>query len=162
MTVAEPLELYRTEVPPDWIDYNGHMNVAFYLYAFDRAMDVLMQRVGLDAAHRDATGGTIFAVEGHLTYQRELKLGEPLRISLHLLGLDRKKIHSFWRMHHAEEGFLSSTAEFVSLYVDLGTRRSASMPDPIYGALAEIHEAQAELDRPVEAGRSVGMGRRGG
>ena len=73
MIEAAPLELYRTEVPEDWIDYNGHMNVAFYLYAFDRGMDVLMQKVGLDAAHRESAGGTIFAVEGHLTYQRELQ-----------------------------------------------------------------------------------------
>lgn len=159
MTEATPLELYRTEVPREWIDYNGHMNVAFYLYAFDRGMDGLMQRVGLDAAHREAEGGTIFAVEGHLTYQREMKLGEPLVISLQLLGWDRKKIHSFWRMHHAEEGFLAATGEFISLYVNLATRRSAVMPDSIHDALAEIGAAQVGLATPPEAGRAVGQKR---
>lgn len=159
MIEAAPLELFRTEVPREWIDYNGHMNLAFYLYAFDRGMDGLMQRVGLDAAHREAAGGTIFAVEGHLTYPREMKLGEPLVVSLQLLGWDRKKIHSFWRMHHAEEGFLAATGEFLSLYVNLETRRSAAMPDSIHAALAEIGEAQIGLARPPEAGRSVGLRR---
>lgn len=152
-----PLELYRTDVPQEWIDYNGHMNVAFYLYAFDRGMDGLMARIGLDAVHREEVGGTLFAVEGHLTYQREMKLGEPLVITLQLLGWDRKKIHSFWRMHHAEEGFLAATGEFLSLYVNLGTRRSAIMPEAMQTALEEIGETHAGLAWPPEAGRAVKM-----
>lgn len=159
MTAATPLELYRTEVPREWIDYNGHMNLAYYLYAFDRGMDGLMERVGLDAAHRETAGGTIFAVEGHLTYQREMKLGEPLLVTLQLLGWGRKKIHSFWRMHHATEGYLAATGEFLSLYVNLETRRSASLPDSIHDALAAIGESQKALPPPPEAGRAVGLRR---
>lgn len=152
-----PLELYRTEVPQEWIDINGHMNVAYYLYAFDRGMDGLMERVGLTAEHREKAGGSIFAVEGHLTYQRELKLGEPLVISLQLLGWDKKKFHTFWRMHHAEAGFLAATGEFLSLYVNLGSRRSTEMPESIEAALAAVAEAQGDLPWPKEAGRAVQM-----
>lgn len=152
---AGPLELYRTNIPEEWIDYNGHMNVAYYVYAFDRGVDGLAQRIGLTEEHREQTGGTIFAAEGHLTYQRELKLGDPIVISLQLLGWDRKRLHTFWRMHHAEEGELAATGEFMSLYVDLNTRRSAQMPEEIQQKLAELEAEQAGLPWPAEAGRAV-------
>ncbi|HLS68718.1 MAG TPA: thioesterase family protein [Kiloniellales bacterium] len=150
-----PLELYRTRIPQEWIDYNGHMNVAYYLYAFDRGVDGLAARIGLTEAHRLETGGTIFAAEGHLTYQRELKLDEPIVITLQLLGWDRKRIHSFWRMMHAEEGYLAATGEFMSLYVNLETRRTSEMPQNIQQALAEISAEQEGLSWPPEAGRAV-------
>lgn len=152
---AEPLELYRTRIPEEWIDYNGHMNLAYYVYAFDRGVDGLMQRIGLTVEHREQTGGTIFAAEGHLTYQRELKLDDPIVISLQLLGWDRKRLHTFWRMHHAEEGYLAATGEFMSLYVNLETRRSAQMPEDIQQKLAEITAEQEGLPWPAEAGRAV-------
>ena len=150
-----PLELYRTRIPEEWIDYNGHMNLAYYVYAFDRGVDGLMQRIGLTEEHREQTGGTIFAAEGHLTYQRELQLGDPIVISLQLLGWDRKRLHTFWRMHHAEDEQLAATGEFMSLYVNLNTRRSAQMPEDIQRKLAEIAAEQESLPWPAEAGRAV-------
>lgn len=150
-----PLELYRTTIAEEWIDYNGHMNVTWYLYAFDRGVDGLAARIGLTEEHRQQTGGTIFAAEGHLTYQRELKLGDPIIVTLQLLGWDRKRIHTFWRMLHAEEGYLAATGEFLSLYVNLESRRTSDMPKNIQEALAEIAAEQEGLPWPAEAGRAV-------
>src|SRR5699024_10398902 len=131
------------------------MNVSYYLYAFDRGVDGLAARIGLTEAHRKETGGTIFSVEGHMTYQRELQLDDPIVVSLHLLGWDRKRIHNFWRMEHAEEGFLAATGEFMSLYVNLETRKSSDMPQSIQNELAAITAEQEDLPWPPEAGRAV-------
>lgn len=152
-----PLELERLKVQPDWIDYNGHMNVAYYLVAFDRAYDVFMDAVGVDQPFRDRTGGTIFAVEAHVSYQAELKVEAPLVMALQLVGYDRKRLHTFMTMHHAEEGFLAATVEWMSLYVDLATRRVAAMPDEIFERVEAIGRAHAALPRPAVAGKGIAM-----
>jgi acyl-CoA thioester hydrolase len=152
-----PLELKRLKVQPDWIDYNGHMNVAYYLVAFDRAYDVFMDRVGVDQPFRDRTGGTIFAVEAHVSYQAELKVEAPLVMALQLVGYDRKRLHTFMTMHHAEEGFLAATVEWMSLYVDLATRRVTAMPDEIFERVEAIGQAHAALPRPAISGKGIAM-----
>jgi acyl-CoA thioester hydrolase len=155
MAIPAPLELYRDHVQDDWIDYNGHMNVAYYVLAFDRATDAFLTYLGLDSAHRDATGGTTFTVEAHVTYQREMRQGAPLRVSTRLLGFDAKRVHYFQQMHHGVEGYLAATCEWLMLYVDLSTRRTAALPEAVAGRLAAIAKAHAALPMPPEVGRAI-------
>src|SRR3546814_11135356 len=77
-----PFDRHRAVVLPEWIDYNGHMNVDYYLLAFDQATDLFFDHLGLGAAHRAATGGSTFAGDIHLTYRRELREGDPLRVKI--------------------------------------------------------------------------------
>ncbi|MFQ5774057.1 MAG: thioesterase family protein [Kiloniellaceae bacterium] len=157
MTIPAPLILHREAVRPDWIDYNGHMNVAYYVLAFDHACDAFLDFIGMDEAYRMRTGGTTFAVECHVTYQREVGEGDPLSFATQLLGFDEKRIHHFYRMYHAEEGFLAATSEWMSLHVDLASRRVAPMASDLIARLAEIFAAHRSLPRPCEAGRWIGM-----
>ncbi|RMD62647.1 MAG: thioesterase-like protein [Alphaproteobacteria bacterium] len=157
MSAAAPLELHSEVVRPEWIDYNGHMNVAYYVLAFDHACDAFLDHVGLDAAYRTRTGGTTFAVECHITYQREVAAGDPLRFTTQLLAYDEKRIHHFHCMYHAREGYLAATAEWMSLHVDLTTRRVAPMAPEVQTRLADIYAVHSTLARPPEAGRAVGM-----
>ncbi|SME97697.1 (3S)-malyl-CoA thioesterase [Tistlia consotensis] len=157
MSSQGPLEVKRLKVEPGWIDYNGHMNVAFYLFAFDRGYDVFMDRIGVDQAFRERTGGTIFTGEAHVSYHAELKLDAPIALTLQVIGYDRKRLHTFMTMRHAEEDFLAATVEWMSLFVDLNTRRVAEMPDEIYAALDAIGRAHAALPRPAAVGKSIAM-----
>lgn len=150
-----PFDRYRGVVPAAWIDHNGHMNVAYYLLAFDQATDLFFDHLGLDAAHREATGGTTFAGDIHLTYQRELREGDPLRVTAQLLAYDDKRLRFFQRMHHAEEGFLAATMECLTLYVDLARRRVAPFPADIRARLATVDAAHRALPLPPEAGRVI-------
>ena len=93
MTVPAPLELHREVVLPEWIDYNGHMNVAYHVLAFDHACDAFLDYVGLDETYRTRTGGTTFAAECHITYLRELDAGAPLRFATQLFDYDEKRFH---------------------------------------------------------------------
>ena len=155
MNITAPLELHRCVVRPEWIDYNGHMNVAYYVLAFDHATDAFLDFVGLDEALRDRTGSSTFSVEAHITYQREVGDGDPLRFTTHLLGYDEKRIHYLHRMYHEVEGFLSATVEWMTLHIDLNLRKVAPMPAEVQARLARILESHRALPWPEEVGRVI-------
>ncbi|GAB4177633.1 MAG: thioesterase family protein [Thalassobaculales bacterium] len=149
---------YLARVEAAHVDYNGHMNVAYYMLFFDRATDAMLERLGLGAAYRAATGHSVFAVEAHITYGREVLEGAPLAIDSRLLAADAKRLHMFHRMTQAEAGFQAATCEFAILHVDLASRRTAPFPPEIAAALPA---AVGDAPWPAEAGRAVGFARRG-
>jgi acyl-CoA thioester hydrolase len=153
--IEAPFERHSAVVLPEWIDYNGHMNVAYYLLAFDHASDAFFDYLGLDAAHREATGGSTFAADIHLTYQREVHEGDPLRFTSQLLGFDDKRLRFFQSMYHAADGYLAATMEGLTLYVDLARRRVTPFPEEIITRLEAVFTAHRSLPLPPEAGRVV-------
>jgi acyl-CoA thioester hydrolase len=152
-----PLALHREAVRAEWIDYNGHMNVAYYVLVFDHATDAFLDHLGLDGAYRAESGCSTFALESHLTYERELAEGDPLEITTQLLDFDERRIHFFHRMLHAGEGYLAATTELLSLHVDLGRRRAEPMSQSVLARLRVLGKAHARLPRPPQAGRAVGL-----
>ncbi|BAI71563.1 hypothetical protein AZL_009250 [Azospirillum sp. B510] len=152
---SAPLSLHHETVRPEWIDYNGHMNVAYYLLAFDHATDAVLDRFGIGKAYVAAENRSVFVADAHLTYAREVTEGTPLRFESLLLGADAKRLHLFHEMRHAEEGWLAATAEFMLLHVDLGIRRTCPFPPSVAATLAEEALAHATLPRPPQAGRAI-------
>ena len=152
-----PFDEYRDVVRREWIDHNDHMNVGYYVVVFDFATDAFLAWVGLDAAHRRAHEVTTFCLEAHVTYHREVRLGDPLRFTTVLLGHDAKRVHYIHAMYHATEGYLASTNELMSLHVDLATRRGGSMAPEVLARLARIQAAHDALPRPPQAGRRIGL-----
>jgi acyl-CoA thioester hydrolase len=151
------LRLHEETVRPEWLDYNGHLNLAYYLVAFDHASDKFLHHVGLGEAYTRAGGGSIFVVETHLVYRREVLAGAPLAFTTQLLGHDGKRLHFIHHMHHAQEGFLAAANEIMALHVGLETRRAAPMPKPVLATLKALQASHDRLPRPPEAGRSIGM-----
>lgn len=146
-------------VLPEWIDYNGHMNVAYYVLAFDQALEAMMEEIGIGGSYAAQGEGTTFVLENHVRYLREIGEGTPMRFTFQLLDHDAKRIHYFLRMYHAEEGFLAATAEQLSMHIDQSARRSGPMPQAVQDRFAAIAAAQAKLPRPAEAGRPMGIRR---
>ncbi len=155
-----PLEIHRSRVLPEWIDYNGHLNVAYYVLAFDEALDVFLDSIGLDAAQRDASGQSIFALEMHLTYLREVTEGEPLRFTLQLLDYDAKRLHYLLRMFHGTEGVHLASCESICSYVDMTARRTAEMPPELLARIRDLAQAHAALSWPDEVGHRIAVPRR--
>ena len=160
MKNSQPITIFETTVQPEWIDYNGHMNVAHYLTVFDQAMDAFNETMGIGAAYRAETQNSLFALESRLTYQREVVLGDPLRITLQLLDLDEKRLHFFERMYHAEKDTVMATVEQLVIHVNLATRHSSVMPPAVYRQLETIMHAHRKLPRPAEIDRAIGIRRR--
>lgn len=144
-------------VLPGWIDYNQHMNVAYYLMAFDLGIDALWQQFGINEEYISTTRGSTFAVECHVMYQRELHEGDPYIVTAQILAYDEKRIHQFQRIYHAERGFLSATAEWMNLHVDLETRRVSPWPQPVLERIGRFAAGQAGQTRPEDAGRQMSI-----
>jgi len=159
MTIDAPLTTYEGDVEPAWIDLNDHMNVAYYVLAFDYGTDGLYDFVGVGPDYMAATNCSMFALETHVNYLGELRLGERFRITTQLLGFDDKRLQYFSRMHHAEKGFLAATTELLSIHVDLSVRRAAPFPAKIAAWLEAIRAAHADLPRPDEVGSVIALKR---
>jgi acyl-CoA thioester hydrolase len=160
MSVDAPLDSYRDVVRAEWIDHNGHMNMGYYLVVFDLATDEFMRWVGLGAEHRRRHGVTTFCLEAHVTYRREVRAGDPLRFTTHLLAHDARRMHYIHAMYHATDGYLAATNELMSLHVALDTRRGAPMSADVLARLATIQSAHDALPRPAQVGRSIGLAAR--
>lgn len=154
---VEGIAVAEGAVQPEWIDQNGHMNVAYYVLAFDLAIDALWARIGITADYIRRSRGSTFAVESHVTYQQELLAGDPYVVSMQLLAYDEKRVHHFQRLYHQQDGYLAATAEWMSLHVDLERRRVSPWPQHVLDALAEIAVTQGEGSRPKETGRQMSI-----
>jgi acyl-CoA thioester hydrolase len=157
MAIETPLDVYRDVVRAEWIDHNRHMNMGYYLVVFDLATDEFMRWVGLDADHRQARRVTTFCLEAHVTYHREVREGDPLRFTTHLLAHDARRLHYVHAMYHATDGHLAATNELMSLHVALETRRGATMAPEVLARLADIQAAHDALPRPPQVGRVMGL-----
>ena len=162
--IPAPFVGLRTEVKPEWIDYNGHFNAGYYFVVFDDAVTDVMAFVGLDEEHRRRHDVTTFSVEGHITFEREMNLGDPIEIRTVFLDWDPKKFHYINLMYHGTEGWLAATNELLSMHISNETRRSAPMAEEVQARLAAILEAHSALPVPPQVGRVIGLraGRAGG
>ena len=155
MNIPTPFASGGAVVRPEWIDYNGHMNVGYYHVAFDVAADEFFEFLGLTPEFRREHRCTTFALEAHLNFLREVKEGDRLRFEARLLEHDAKRIHFYQEMFHATEGYLAASSESLSAYVSQETRRTAPMPEVLSARLAAVHATHASLPRPWQIGHVI-------
>lgn len=160
MPIPAPLEIHTETVRPEWIDYNGHMNVAYYVLAFDYATDAFLDYIGLDRDYKAKADVTTFVADMNVTYIQEVVEGDPLRFTTQLLEFDARKFRYFHSMYHAEKGYLAATNELLSLHIDLATRRVGAMGPEILQKLQEVMDSHKKLETPAGAGRVLGMRKR--
>ena len=115
--------LKTQKIKKEWTDYNGHMNVAYYIHIFDIASDVMLDKfkMGGESAKQDKK--STFVVETHTTYNQEVKFDEEVEVYLSYLDYDNKRIHYKVSMHHKKKKYLAATTEVLSLYIDLNQRK---------------------------------------
>jgi acyl-CoA thioester hydrolase len=147
--------VHEGHVLDEWIDVNDHMNVAYYVLAFDAGIDKLWHRFGITSDYiRDRRMST-FAVEAHIEYLRELQRGAPLVVTSQVLAFDDKRIHQFMRMFHRDEGFLAATSEWMNLHVDLEARRVVPWSGDVLESIRNFAEQQEARAMPERAGRRI-------
>ena len=116
--------ILKTEkVIKEWTDYNGHMNMSYYILIFDNAAEVMLTKfkMGGDSAQNDKK--STFVVEMHTHYNQEVKLGEEVETHLTYIDHDKKRIQYKLSMFHKDKKYLAATNEVLSLYVDLNQRK---------------------------------------
>ena len=148
---------YHTAVQPEWLDYNGHMNVAYYTLAFDRAGEQFVTSVGLSEAQTRKDGNSWMVAEAHVTYQNEAMPGDKLEIKTRILGLDVKRVYLFQSMHRTNDGTLLATNEQLILHINLQQRKVQPFTPPVMQQLQQLWNQQSQLQPPSEAGRSISI-----
>jgi acyl-CoA thioester hydrolase len=156
-TAAEPFRSSIMQIEPQWIDYNGHLNMAYYNVMFDRAIDEFWLELGIGPVYKKERNGSTFTAECHVRYLREIHLGDPVQISVWLLEADDKCLHTFEELRHATEGWLSATSENMSLHMNMGSRKVAPFPPDIRERIQTVVRAHSALARPEGIGRNVAM-----
>lgn len=159
MSIPAPCVSSVMTIQPEWIDYNGHLNMAFYSVLFDRCADEAYELLGLGPDYAKTRRLTTYTAEFHICYLRELHLGDRVTSTFHLLDHDEKRFHTFQELRHVD-GWLAATGETLGLHVDMSGPKVAPFPPDVAEKLAAMRQAHAALPRPERAGRSIGIPRK--
>ncbi len=157
--MTAPFRSSPLSIKPEWIDYNGHLNMAYYSVLMDQCADQAYPLLGFGPDYRARTGCTTYLAEFHVCYVQELKPGDTARSTFQLLDHDEKRFHVFQELRHID-GWLAATGEALTLHVDQSGPRVAPMPSEILENLAKMQDAHAALPWPERAGRKISVRRK--
>ena len=116
--------LNSKKIVKDWTDYNGHMNVAYYVLIFDiYGAEKLMSDFKMGEHSAKTTNKSTMFVESHITYNQEIKEGEEVDVNLTYFDHDKKRLQYKLEMIHKSKKYVASTIEVLALYVDLQQRK---------------------------------------
>ena len=155
-------QLFTTHavVKPEWIDYNGHMNMGYYAVAFDElATDRYFDFLGIGAAHKREVNNSTFTLGANIDYLQEVMAGDNLRITTQLVDCDHKRLHYFHCMFNEDKGYLAATNECLTMYVNMETRRSTSFSEELQARFAAELAVGKRCGRPEGCGRQLGIRR---
>jgi carnitine 3-dehydrogenase len=155
---GKPLLTHSTRIPSEWVDYNGHTNDSRYAQLSTDGGDAFLRLVGLDEAYLRG-GHSWYTAESHISYLAQSRAGDPVYVTTQVLHHDPKRLHIFNRMHLAADDTLMATGEHMYLHVDTTLGRSVPAPEDMQARIAAIAGPHALLDKPAQAGRSVGAPR---
>ena len=155
LLISSPIEIQE-----EWIDYNDHLNMAFYNVIFDRAFDEALATVGLGPEDVKATGFSYVALEAHICYLREVFRTDPVRVFIRVLDVDAKRVHLYSEMRHATDDWVAATSEWMFLCVDLAARRAAPWLAQPLTRLEALKSAADAQPWPARAGRRIGIPRK--
>ena len=119
------LLLSTTKIINNWTDYNGHMNLAFYILVFDKGAENILSKFQMGEQSAKTTRKSTMAVESHTTYNNEVKENEDVDVYLSYFDHDKKRLHYKLEMYEKSKNILSATTEVLSLYIDLNIRKVA-------------------------------------
>ena len=143
----------------DWIDYNGHLNMAYYNVLFDQGCDEAFAALGMGPQYAAERRLTIYTGEAHVRYLREIHMGDLVQASFQIIDHDEKRLHVFQELRH-KDGWLSATSENLTLHVDMSGPKVAPFPKDVMEKVAEMADIHARLPYPEMAGRKIEIRRK--
>lgn len=147
---------HNSEVLPEWVDYNGHMSEAFYVLIFGNATDAFYDHIGFDSDYRTKNFLSLYTVEAHVSYLREVREGEKLKINTEVIGYDKKRIHLFHEMIHEKTGKTVAEEEIMAVHVSTeASPRSKEFDDKIEKEIEKHFINQSEKDFSSKTGKRI-------
>lgn len=159
LILAAPLDIHRDSVQPQWLDWNGHMNLGYYVVAFDRATTALCRQLGVAKEYTRDKLGMYFVLECHVNYLREITEGGAFGIATQILDHDRKRLHIFHTMYSLPEKHVIATTEIMVMNIDYESRRAAPWPAWAMERIEALAALHTKLERPKNAGSIIGIRR---
>ncbi len=154
LIISEPMS-----IKPEWIDFNGHLNMAYYNVLFDTAFDSVCVILGLGPEYAETRKLTTYTGEIHLCYLRELHLEHKVYGTFQLIDFDEKRMHVYQELRHVD-GWLAATCEGMSLHVDMTGPKVAPYPQDIFDNIKNLAERQSGLQIPDSVGRKIEIRRK--
>ena len=155
-TFSSPYKTRNQKVLSEWIDYNGHMNVAYYTLAFDKALDFFFEDVlGIGPTFVEKNKEGPFALKASYNYFSELLEEESFFVDISILDFDSKRVHVFGEMRKDKSLELSAVFETVLMNMDLSARTAKQYPDRVL-KLFRIFKSSLVVDNiPIEIGKKI-------
>jgi acyl-CoA thioester hydrolase len=153
------ITLFKSPVLADWIDYNGHMNDAYYVIAFSKAIDAFMLLIGIDEKFRLENHSSIYTLQSMVHYIREVVEREPIVIKGQLLESNGKKIRLFMTMYHEESNVELATLETLLLHVNTQLHKSMNFLPAIQSVIDSMQVSHNTLPNPALAGNAIRLQR---
>ncbi len=159
MPIPAPFVSRPMDIEKDWIDYNGHLNMAYYNVLFDRCSDDAFEAMGMGPDYARDRRPTIYTAEVHVCSVRELPLEHKVTVSVQLIDHDDKRLRIYQEIRHVD-GWLAATSEQLSLHIDMSGPKVAPFPADVLAKVEAMRTAHAALPMPERAGRSIGIRRK--
>jgi acyl-CoA thioester hydrolase len=146
-------------IESQWIDYNGHFNMAYYGVLFDRAADQLFAELGLGPDYVKTTNNSFFTLETHCSYLKEVQATDIVTISSQIIDHDHKRVHYVQQMH-LPDATVACILEVMVSHVDLNTHKTSNFPDVVKARIDQLAAAHKSLPTPAQVGRKIGIPRK--
>ncbi len=121
--------LTTKKIIKEWTDYNGHMNLSYYILVFDLGAEVILSKFKMGEQSAKTTKKSTMVVETHTTYNNEVKEGDEVDVFLSHFDHDNKRLHYKLEMYDKNKNVLSATTEVLSLYIDLSVRKVTELEE---------------------------------
>ena len=159
--IDSPLKTWLGSVKEEWCDYNGHLNLAYYVVIFDLATDAFYDAIGLGESYKNITNNSWFTAESHVCYLSELFANTDVNCTTQVIGFNSKRMHYFHRMYKEIDNQLVATSELLALHVDLDERKVSNAPIEKLQALSELLNKHQYFPKPKQLGKSISLNKIG-
>ena len=155
---STPIILPEQEVLNEWLDYNGHMNVAYYTLAFDKSLDIFLEDLlGIGESHAYENNQGPFVVQAHYHYLNEMRLNEKFHVRLFVVDCDKNKMHLCMEIYSLFQEKVIAVVEQVLINVNLKLRKSEPYPPWAFEKLIKLKNTHKNVSLPSAFGKSIGL-----
>ncbi|MEO0544554.1 MAG: thioesterase family protein [Pseudomonadota bacterium] len=152
---SAPFVANELTILPEWIDFNGHLNMAYYMVLFDLASDQAFSTMGMPPTYKSQRSLTLYTAEAHIRYVREVHLSDPMICTFQLVAHDAKRLHSWQELRHRDDGWLAATCEMMTLHIDATGPKVAPMPADVAAKVSQMQVAHDRLSKPDQLNGSI-------
>ncbi|PTI79994.1 thioesterase [Staphylococcus succinus] len=147
---------YQAIVKSEWVDHNGHMNDAEYHRVFSDATDAWLAYLGLDKGNIRKMQYTIYTLENHVMYLKEIKVKEAINVHVSIYDYDAKRLHVFMVLRD-ENQERCATYEVMLMGINTAINKADAFPSVLKDNIEDYAKITLINEKPKELGHPIGI-----